>query len=51
MRALTSILFALSLLAIPSFVRAECRLRNAIEEDEKTKEDREALCLGQGEDA
>ncbi|KAL2839454.1 hypothetical protein BJX68DRAFT_272135 [Aspergillus pseudodeflectus] len=51
MRALTSIFFALSLLAIPSFVRAECRLHNAIEEDEKTQEDREALCLGQGEDS
>ncbi|KAL3496298.1 hypothetical protein BJX62DRAFT_118908 [Aspergillus germanicus] len=51
MRAFTSILFALSLLAIPSLVRAECRLNNAIEDDEKTIEDREALCLGQGEDS
>ncbi|KAL4861059.1 hypothetical protein BDV12DRAFT_180807 [Aspergillus spectabilis] len=41
----------LPLLAIPALVQAECKLNNAIEEDEKTVESEGALCKPQGEDS
>ncbi|KAI9040310.1 uncharacterized protein KD926_008400 [Aspergillus affinis] len=42
------ILAGLALLSIPALVRADCKLNNAIGDDEKTSEDRSELCLAEG---
>ncbi|KAL4907247.1 hypothetical protein BDW74DRAFT_176029 [Aspergillus multicolor] len=45
-KTLTGLAFAL--LALPTTVFADCKLNNAIEESEKTSEDRPELCLAEG---
>ncbi|RDW70563.1 uncharacterized protein DSM5745_08074 [Aspergillus mulundensis] len=50
MHASTKLLTGLSLalVALPNLVAAACKLNNAIEENEKTREDRQELCLAEG---
>ncbi|KAL4885233.1 hypothetical protein BJY04DRAFT_180442 [Aspergillus karnatakaensis] len=47
MRPSFNVLAGLALLSIPS-VMADCKLNNAIEENEKTNDDRQELCLAEG---